>query len=155
MNPYEVGYAGMDSKGPFSTISGTLMSIPFCVAAALLHGTPTMALMQRTDDPAIAALMPRIAVIADEAVPSLCARIAVTLEEGEALVQDQRMTPADYAYDRAGVSALVRRIGAEESVPAAAYDRLEAFVHALPRAAIEDALAAFALLPKGAARAAA
>lgn len=155
MNPYEVGYAGMDSKGPFSTISGTLMSIPFCVAAALLHGTPTMALMQRTDDPAIASLMPRIDLIADETVPSLCARIAVMLEEGEALVQDQRMTPADYAYDRAGVSALVRRIGAEEGVPAAAYDRLEAFVDALPRAAIEDALAAFALLPKGAARAAA
>ena len=32
MNPYETGYAGMDAVGPFSTISGTLMSIPFCIA---------------------------------------------------------------------------------------------------------------------------
>ncbi|WP_084602460.1 MmgE/PrpD family protein [Rubritepida flocculans] len=155
MNPYEVGYAGMDSKGPFSTISGTLMSIPFCIAAALLHGTPTMALMQRYDDAGIAALMERIAVIADESVPTLCASIAVRLEQGEELTQRQMMTPADYAYDRAGVSALVRRIGAEEGVPAAAYDCLEGFVAALPDAAIEDVLAAFALLPRPAAKAAA
>ena len=41
MNPYEIGYAGMDAVGPFNTISGTLMSIPFCIATTLVHGAPT------------------------------------------------------------------------------------------------------------------
>jgi 2-methylcitrate dehydratase PrpD len=147
MNPYEVGYAGMDSKGPFRTISGTLMSIPFCVAATLLRGTPTMTLMTTYDDPEIHGLMERLSVKADAAVPTLCAVIEVTLADGSRLVQDQRMTTDDYAYDRARVSALVRRIGAEEGVPAAAYDRLEAFVAALPNASIASVLDAFALLP--------
>jgi hypothetical protein len=41
MNPFETGYAGMDAvKGPFNSISGTLMSIPFCIALTLLRGTP-------------------------------------------------------------------------------------------------------------------
>ena len=43
MNPFETGYAGMDAKGPFDSISGTLMSIPFCIALTLLRGTPSMA----------------------------------------------------------------------------------------------------------------
>ena len=148
MNPYEVGYAGMDSKGPFSTVSGTLMSIPFCIAATLLRGTPTMGIMATYDDAAINALMERVTVIADEGVPTLCAVISATLSDGTEIVQDQRMTTDDYAYDRAGVSALVRRIGAEEGVPAAAYDRIEAFVGALPDASIADAVDAFALLPR-------
>ena len=56
------------------------------------------------------------------------------------------MTTADYAYDRAGVSALVRRIGREEGVPAAAFDRLERFVDRLPNASLDDVLTSFASL---------
>jgi len=37
MNPYECGYAGMDSKGLFSTIGGTLMSIPIDFHSELSH----------------------------------------------------------------------------------------------------------------------
>ena len=154
MNPYEVGYAGMDSKGPFSTVSGTLMSIPFCIAATLLRGTPTMGIMATYDDAAINGLMERVTVVADEGVPTLCAVIAATLEDGTEIVQHQRMTTDDYAYNRAGASALVRRIGAEEGVPSAAYDRVEAFVSALPNASIADVMAAFALLPRHALKAA-
>src|SRR5690606_1738846 len=56
MNPYETGYAGMDSKGPFKSLSGTLMSIPFCIANTLQNGTPSVHNMTVYDDPAVNAL---------------------------------------------------------------------------------------------------
>jgi len=56
------------------------------------------------------------------------------------------MTTADYAYDRTRVSQLVRRIGVEENVPMAAFDRIEAFVERLPVASIDEVIDAFALI---------
>jgi hypothetical protein len=68
--------------------------------------------------------------------------------DGARLVQDQRMTVADFSYDWDTDSKLVRRIGAETGVPAAAYDRIEAFCRAPERAGFAEVLAAFAMLPK-------
>ncbi len=64
------------------------------------------------------------------------------------MVRDQPMTAADYSYDRATVSALVRRIGGEEAVPPAAFDAVEDFVARLPDAPISQLVDAFALLPR-------
>src|SRR5487761_1914825 len=148
MNPYETGYAGMDAVGPFNSVSGTLMSIPFCIATTLLHGVPDMQRMLTYDDVPVNKLISGIKLISDAAVPTLCCVIEVETADGRTLVQDQRMGFAAYSYDRAGVSALIRRIGREQAVPAAAYDRLEAFVAGLPRGSIADLLQAFALLPQ-------
>ena len=57
----------------------------------------------------------------------------------------------DYSYGRDAVSALIRRIGCEEEVPAEAYDRLEAFVGNLPEVEIEDVIDAFAPITRRAA----
>ena len=148
MNPYETGYAGMDAVGPFNSVSGTLMSIPFCIAATLLYGVPDMQRMLTYDDAPVNKLISGIKLISDADVPTLCCVIDVETADGRTLVQDQRMNFADYSYDRARVSALIRRIGREQAVPAAAYDRLEAFVAGLPRGSIADLLQAFALLPR-------
>lgn len=142
MNPYETGYAGMDARGPFASISGTLMSIPFCIATTLVHGVPTTRHMTTYDDPAVADLIARTTLITDPSVPVLSAVIEVDTAAGT-LVHEQRMTPADYAYDRRTLSALLRRIGAEEGVPDKAFDRVEAFVAGLPAGRIEDVVEAF------------
>ncbi len=147
MNPYETGYAGMDATGPFDSISGTLMSIPFCMATTLLHGVPDMARMTTYDDREVNALIPRIQLVSDASVPSLCCRIEISTADARTLVQDQRMTTRDFAFDRKGVSALIRRIGAEQAVPAQSYDAIEAFVDALPGGSIQEVMRAFALLP--------
>jgi 2-methylcitrate dehydratase PrpD len=149
MNPYETGYAGMDAKGPFNSISGTLMSIPFCIAATLVHGTPTMKMMTTYEDRAVNALVSRIDLVPDERIARLSCIIETTLEGGRAIVQEQPMTTADFAYDRATVSALVRRIGAEQQVPAMAYDLVEGFVDKLPDGNLDDVLNAFRQLPGG------
>lgn len=147
MNPYETGYAGMDSKGPFSTIGGTLMSIPFCIALTLLRGDPTMQAMTTYDDAGVNALVDRIDLVSDEGVARLCCVIEAELEDGSTETNDKRVTTDDFNYDRATVSQMVRRIGAEQGVPAEAYDRIERFVGALPKARIEDVVSAFALCP--------
>jgi len=151
MNPFETGYAGMDSKGPFASISGTLMSIPFCIALTLLRGVPTMRTMTRYDDAGVNALVARVDLIADESVARLCCAIEAVLEDGTVLTRRQDMTTDDFAFSWDEVSALVRRIGEETGVPPEAYDRIEGFARALPRADIAEPLAAFACLP-GAAR---
>ena len=147
MNPYETGYAGMDATGPFNSISGTLMSIPFCIATTLIYGVPTMRRMTTYDDPKVAALIERITLVTDPSVPVLSAIIEADTAHGTR-THAQPMTPADYSYDRATLSAMLRRIGAEQDVPMAAYDRLEAFVARLPDADIGEVIAAFALLPR-------
>lgn len=149
MNPFETGYAGMDSKGPFSTISGTLMSIPFCIAQTLVHGVPSMRAMTTYGDAAVNRLVERIDLVPDEGVQRLCCVIEATLEDGSALVQEQPMTTEDYNFARADVEALVRRIGDETGVPAEAYDRIAGFADGLPDTSVDEVLAAFARLPGG------
>ncbi|MFN3746972.1 MAG: hypothetical protein ACK4TL_19925, partial [Hyphomicrobiaceae bacterium] len=119
---------------------------PFCIAATLLHGIPDMKRMTTYDDPAVNGLVGRIALAADAGVPILSAIIEVETEDGRHLVRDQRMTTEDYNYDRAGVSALVRRVGAEQGVPLQAFDMLERFIDRLPDGTLEDVLGAFSLL---------
>ncbi|WP_111735453.1 MmgE/PrpD family protein [Roseovarius amoyensis] len=143
MNPYETGYAGMDSKGPFHSISGTLMSIPFCIANTLLNGAPSMQAMTTYADPAVNAMIPIIDLISDESVPTLCCTIEIDLEDGNTVRREQVMTFSDFSYERAEVSRLIRRVGAESDVPTTAYDSLEAFVDDLPNGNIQQVLAAF------------
>jgi 2-methylcitrate dehydratase PrpD len=147
MNPYETGYAGMDAKGPFSSLSGTLMSIPFCIANTLRNGIPSVQNMTVYDDPEVNALVERIDLVPDEGVARLCCVIEAELDDGGALVQEQMMSVADYAYDWDTVSALVRRVGAETGVPPQAYDRLEAFARAPGGNGLEEVLACFRALP--------
>jgi 2-methylcitrate dehydratase PrpD len=147
MNSYECGYAGMDAIGPFTSISGTLMSIPFCIANTLLYGAPTMAQMTTYDDAQVQGLINKITLTADDSIKSLCCRIDVKLKNGEVQSQDQIMTPADYAYPWDEVSAMVRRIGQETDVPMAAYDQIEAFVSDLPEGDISTVTSAFAMMP--------
>lgn len=146
MNPFETGYAGMDATGPFKSISGTLMSIPFCVATTLIHGAPNMQRMITYDDADVNGLVQRIALISDESVPVLSAVLEAETDDGRVHVRDQRMTAADYAYDRARVSSLVRRTGMQEKVPAAAFDLLERLIERLPGGSLDDVFASFAMI---------
>lgn len=146
MNPYETGYAGMDAVGPFNSVSGTLMSIPFCIAATLIYGIPDMKRMTTYDNSKLNGFINRITLISDPSVPTLSCIIEADTADGRTLTQNQHMTTADFAYDRAGVSQLVRRIGVEEDVPMAAFDRLEAFVARWPAASIDEVIDAFAMI---------
>lgn len=144
LNPTVVGYAGMDKEGPFESVSGTLMSIQFCVATTLLHGAPTIAHMTAFDDAGVLGLIPRIRPLADPALGLLACRIEADVDgQADPVVVQMHTDHTEYSYDRAGVSALVRRIGKETGVAPAAYDHIEKFAQALPHADLGDVLAAF------------
>ena len=129
MNPYETGYAGMNSQGPFFSVSGTLMSIPFCIANTLLYGAPTMKMMMVFDDPVVQGLVNRIELVADASVQRLCCVIDATFADGSAAVTESlQMSVADYNYDRAQLRDLILRVCAEVSVGPQAFAVLERFV---------------------------
>jgi hypothetical protein len=127
------------------------MSIPFCTAASLMRGSPTMRLMTTYDDPAVNELTARVALESDAAIPTLSCKLGVALADGTMLEEHAKKTAADYSYSRGEVAALVRRIGREESVPAIAYEQIEEFVDRVPRDDIGSVLDAFALLGRRAA----
>jgi hypothetical protein len=102
--------------------------------------------MTTYDDPEVNALESRITLVSDPGVPTLSAVIEAETEYGRVHVREQRMTAQDYAYDGPTLSALLRRIGREQNVPMAVFDRLEAFVARLPNAPIDEVLGAFAML---------
>lgn len=143
MNEYETGYPGMLEYGPFTTVSGTLMSVPFCIAATLLYGVPDMRRMTTYDDEAVASLSSRIKVVTDPQVANLSTIIEVKTASGETVRQDQIMTAADYAYGRDAAARMVRRLGEEQGLPASIYDRLEAFADGLPKTDIAQVIDLF------------
>ena len=147
MNPLETGYAGMDSSGPFHTVSGTLMSIPFCIALTLVRGEPTLKMMTTYDDETVNALMSDVELVPDQGVARLCCTIEAGLADGTRIDIEQIMTTENFNYDRGTVSQLVRRIGVEQDVPAKAYDLIEDFAFGPPGKSVEQVLAAFALCP--------
>ncbi|NYT22067.1 MmgE/PrpD family protein [Alcaligenaceae bacterium] len=129
MNPYETGYAGMDSTGPFNSVSGTLMSIPFCIANTLLHGAPTLRDMMVYDDAQVAGLIDSIELRSDPDVPRLSCVIEASFDNGDAPeVLTMNMTVEDYDYDRDTLRALVQRVGAEVGLEPASAAALERFV---------------------------
>ncbi|WP_442581096.1 MmgE/PrpD family protein [Mesorhizobium sp. ASY16-5R] len=143
MNAYETGYPGMLEYGPFATVSGTLMSVPFCIATTLLYGAPDMRRMTTYDDEAVALLSSKIEVVTDPCVANLSTIIEVKTTSGETLRHDQIMTAADYAYGRDAAAGMVRRLGAEQGLPSSIYDRLEAFADDLPSADIANVIDLF------------
>jgi 2-methylcitrate dehydratase PrpD len=142
MNPDETTIPGMDRKGPFGSISETLMSIPFCIAATLIHGAPTMDRMMIYDDTRVNALAAKVALINDARIPTLSTLIELDRASGP-IRHEQMMTAADFSYDRQSTLDLVRRIGREQGMAADLYDRLDAFVGNLPNSAIGEVVSLF------------
>jgi 2-methylcitrate dehydratase PrpD len=153
MNPYETGYAGMDNKGPFNSVSGTLMSIPFCIANTIMHGAPTLRDMMVYDDPEVAGLIARTELVSDADVPRLSCRIEVDFDNGNAPENlDMNMTVEDYNYNRAGVLQLVQRVGSEVGLDAESSLALERFADDPAGTGIQTVLQEFARVRESAQR---
>lgn len=152
MNPYETGYAGMDSRGPFHSISGTLMSIPFCIARTLQYGVPTLADMTVYDDEAVNQLIEKTELVSDESVPSLSCIIEAYIEgENEPVVEKLNMTTTDYNYNRSQVMELIRRVCSEVGVDPKSCEAIERFADAPHEEGLGTVLGQFANLRETAA----
>lgn len=145
MNPFRINYPGQAEWGPFDNVTGTIMSVPFGVALALAHGSPSIRGLSTFDDPTVNRLTAKVELIPDEAISTpLCSRIEVDAADGTTIVHEERRTPQDFAFGRDEASRLVRAAGGEIGISPAAYDRLDAFVDGLPQGSIGEVVQAFA-----------
>jgi 2-methylcitrate dehydratase PrpD len=138
LNPYEVDYPGTAEQGPFTRFAGSLMSVPFSVAAALRHGQVTMAGMTAFDDALTNRLAQATAVLPDESLKPLDCGMDIALADGTSF-SDELRTSKDFfnlSYDRdrevlrgllpemnltrAGLEALADTIAGLESLASAA-----------------------------------
>lgn len=144
LNPAEATYAGMDSRGPFASLSATLMSAPFCVAHALVRGAPTIAGMQRFDDAQVNALAARIDLVADADMPRLSCELAITTDAGTHARLRLDRSAADYGFDLEGTRNLIGSVFRAEGIGADRLARVEGLVADVDRASIDDIIALFA-----------
>lgn len=148
MSPYEANYAGMAAKGPFSSIAGTLMSVPFCIGSTLLRGVPTIQTMTTYGDPEVNALIERIQLVPDECIPPLSCVVDAHVANGEILSEALSATVENYNLSIDAVETLIRRVGAESGIPTTAFDKVISFSRSLPDSSIEDVLDAFGSYPE-------
>ena len=135
----------MDSVGPFHSVSGTLMSIPFCIANTLLYGAPTMKKMMVYDDGRVLDLIERIRLVPDKSVARLCCKIDIEFTDATPpLHHHQVMDVADYNYDRQALLSLLERVCGEVGVGGSALQTLEGFVDAPAQHGIDAVLRVFA-----------
>jgi 2-methylcitrate dehydratase PrpD len=116
-------YPGTAYRGPYATTVQALASTVFAVAAMLIYGELEYDKAEKhREDPRILALLPRIAVLPDDAGTHLDARVEVDLDDGHVLAREAREAPATWLYPTARTASdtFVERIGRAGGSPAVA-----------------------------------
>ena len=99
--------------------------------------------MTTYDDGSVNGLVARTTLVTDPGVPVLSAIIEADTADGATHRHEQRMTPADYAFDRATLRELLTRTGAEQGLEPGLFERIERVVDALPNGRIEEVVGLF------------
>lgn len=151
MNPDATNYAGIDSRGPFTTQTSHAMSTPFCVALTLLRGEPlTVKPLNIFDDEPVNALAQKIEMVSDPSLSILSTAMEFAMKDGSTRAIDLNMTSADYAFPRSEIATMVRGADDEARAPARSFDMVEAFVDGLPDSAPRTVVEAFRFAQAGA-----
>jgi 2-methylcitrate dehydratase PrpD len=130
MNDYEANYPGMSSKGPFSSISQTLMSAPYCVAASLLDGDVTLDGLKRFNHETLNQLIAKTTVVPQKDIKPLCNKITVELEDNRQLFSEMNITNDFYKFDAEKDIQLIKGIVNEMRITPYQLEQLiDAFLH--------------------------
>jgi len=126
VNPYEFHYAGMNFRGPFSTIGATLMSTPFCLAVACVDKAVTLEGISQFTHPKILDLIEKIEHIPDENVPRFSCVIDVERKGEEKVRKEMIISPDYYNFNLDKTIALINRVTSEAAIsPAKVEDLVE------------------------------
>jgi 2-methylcitrate dehydratase PrpD len=134
VSPYVYNYVALDSRGPFSTIDGTLMSTPFCLGLAAVEKEITMKGLGRFTYPQVLALINRVERIEDKALTPYACILEVQMKGGKKFRKEMIITPAYYSFGMDQTVELVKRITSETGVAQNKVDRMIALVQDLPKA---------------------
>lgn len=128
LNAADRTYPGTVNCGPFSDIGATLMSAQFCVAMALKERTATLAGLREFDDPALLRLIGVTEVLGEDAIPSLGARVELSIADGRELRGELIPDDSTYGWDWDGVVANLYRMAPEIAVERGGLDQIVASV---------------------------
>ncbi len=106
--PHEAAYPGTEAQGPFLDVGATLMSAPYCLAVAIRERDVRVADLRRFEDESLMALVRRIEVVPDQALPGSSCRISITTRGGGALSQEYIATPETFNWDRHETTSRLR-----------------------------------------------
>jgi 2-methylcitrate dehydratase PrpD len=135
LHPADWAYPGTVGRGPFAGPGGALMSVPFCVAAAIARrGLPIEALMD-FEQPELMDLVNRIDVVPDASLALLDATIDIETMSGAHLRSAWDGTAASYTWSWTEIMSWARALGAEYGRPYG--EAIERVIDAV--AGIEDA----------------
>ena len=145
VNPYEYNYAGMNYRGPFSSVGATLMSTPYCLAVACVDKEVTLKGISQFTNRKILGLIDRIEHIPDEKIPRWSCRIEAQMKNGEKLKKEMIIGPEYYNFTMKQDVELIKRVTSETGVNQAKVDQMVGMVQDLPKAqnvrALVDVLA--------------
>jgi 2-methylcitrate dehydratase PrpD len=126
LSPSEVAYPGSTNRGPFPSRSAALMSLPFCLAAALTEGLVSLDRLERAGDGSLDELIARISIEADESLTEEQAvlRVEVGDEVFESRGEGAEVLYPDWSVIAGEAAALAERSEAAAAPVAAAVEEL-------------------------------
>jgi len=139
MNPDDLRYPGVDAAGPVATRAAALMCLRTCLSVALLHGDVPIEALDQPDADEVRALVARIDLVPDDAVPTHAA--SVTITAADAVVVDSG-APRETVYDEAVARGLVERLQPATGLDDAQVVRFQAVLDHLEDAPVMEELLA-------------
>ena len=134
VNPYEYNYAGMNYRGPFSSVGATLMSTPYCLAVACVDKEVTLKGISQFTNRNILGLIDRIEHTPDEKIPRWSCIVDVQMKDGKKFKKEMIISPEYYNFTMKQDIELIKRVTSETGVTPSKVDRMVEFVQDLPKA---------------------
>jgi len=134
VNPYEYNYAGMNYRGPFSSVGATLMSTPYCLAVACVDQEVTLKGISQFTTPQILALIDRIEHLPDEKIPRWSCIVEVQMKNGKKIKREMIIGPEYYNFNMKQDIELIKRVTSETGVTPSKVERMVELVQDLPNA---------------------
>lgn len=99
LSPPEATYPGVDNRGPFTSVVGTLMSVQYCLAVAVRKRALQLADLRDLEGSSLMSLIRRIQVLPDQRVPRNSCYITVRAR-GSEMSTEYTNTSATFNWDR-------------------------------------------------------
>jgi 2-methylcitrate dehydratase PrpD len=124
VNPYEYYYAGMNYRGPFSSVGATLMSTPYCLAVACVDKEVTLEGISQFTNQKILVLIDRIEHVPDEKIPRWSCIVDVQMKNGKKFKKEMIIGPEYYNFNLKQDIELIKRVTSETGVDQSNVDRM-------------------------------
>ena len=115
LNPDDWAYPGTLGAAPFAGTGGPLMSVPFCIAVAIVRRGLPLEALDAAGSAELTDLAGLIEVEPDDGLARLDARVEISTVGGDVLVSQWRGDAASYAWSWPEIVSWASTLGRELS----------------------------------------